>query len=178
MTRDQLQQFVARGMSVREIAEEAGLAQSTVRHHLRRHGLRTARAVAATLRREEDVCPTHGAATFALRPDGYRRCTRCRSEAVIRRRRKVKEILVAEAGGACRLCGYATYVGALQFHHRDPELKRFALSRAGISMSLAAARAEVAKCILVCANCHAEVEAGIATIPEAASVLGAGDDPE
>ena len=46
-------------------------------------------------------------------------------------------------------------------------------------MSIAAARAEVAKCILVCANCHAEVEAGIATIHGVvASDTVDGSDPE
>lgn len=177
VTRELLEECVARGLSARQIGEEIGLNVSTVRHHLRRHELRTTRAVAATLRREQGVCPTHGPATFVLRPDGYRRCVRCRSDAVIRRRREVKEILVAEAGGACRLCGYAAYVGALHFHHRDPATKRFALSRAGISMSIAAARAEAAKCVLVCANCHAEVEAGVATIHHVAA-HGPGDDSD
>jgi hypothetical protein len=31
-------------------------------------------------------------------------------------------------------------------------------------MALEAARAEAAKCVLLCANCHAEVEAGVATV--------------
>ena len=36
--------------------------------------------------------------------------------------------LVDDAGGACRLCGYDRCVAALQFHHLDPETKRFALA--------------------------------------------------
>jgi hypothetical protein len=37
---------------------------------------------------------------------GYYRCKRCRVEAVARRRRKVKEVLVLEEdGGRWRLCG-------------------------------------------------------------------------
>jgi hypothetical protein len=43
----------------------------------------------------------------------------------------------------------------------------FAISRKGFTWSLARMRAEVAKCVLLCSNCHAEVEAGIATLPEA-----------
>jgi predicted HNH restriction endonuclease len=34
----------------------------------------------------------------------------------------------------------------------------------GVTRSLAAARAEMAKCVLLCANCHAEVEAGISAL--------------
>jgi hypothetical protein len=33
----------------------------------------------------------------------------------------MKEMLVAELGGKCQKCGYDRYVGALQFHHLDPE---------------------------------------------------------
>jgi hypothetical protein len=63
------------------------------------------------------------------------------------------------------LCGYAKSVVALQFHHVDPSAKRFALSREGVTRSLARAREEAAKCVLLCANCHAEVEAGLAQLP-------------
>lgn len=75
-------------------------------------------------------------------------------------RRNTKRKLVAEAGGACRECGYGACAAALQFHHLDPQAKAFALSDKGVARSMAALRAEAAKCILLCANCHAEVEAG------------------
>jgi hypothetical protein len=77
----------------------------------------------------------------------------------------VKLILVEEAGGARLGCGYDTCVAALQFHHIDPATKEFALSAEGVTRSLARARAEAAKCVLLCANCHAEVEAGVRPIP-------------
>jgi hypothetical protein len=74
-------------------------------------------------------------------------------------------MLVAEAGGCCVLCGYSKCIAALHFHHRDPGTKRFALAGGGVSRSLEAAREEAAKCVLVCANCHAELEAGAVTLP-------------
>ena len=70
-----------------------------------------------------------------------------------------------EAGGRCELCGYDRCLAALQFHHVDPATKRFALSQEGVSRSLSTARAEAAKCVLLCANCHAEVESGFAQLP-------------
>ena len=69
--------------------------------------------------------------------------------------------LVDEAGGACSRCGYDRYLGALQFDHLDPSKKAFSLSMKGVARSLAKAREEAAKCVVLCANCHAEVEAGI-----------------
>jgi hypothetical protein len=70
-------------------------------------------------------------------------------------RRKVKETLVAEAGGKCIRCGYSKSMRALQFHHRDPTTKEFNL-RSSIK-ALDRLRAEAAKCDLLCSNCHAEV---------------------
>jgi hypothetical protein len=68
-------------------------------------------------------------------------------EHVSRRRRKVKRILVAEAGGRCALCGYDRCAAALHFHHVDPGSKQFHLSMQGVARSLAVARAEMAKCV-------------------------------
>lgn len=62
------------------------------------------------------------------------------------------------------LCGYDRYIGALHFHHRDPETKRFGIAEQGKTLSLQAMREEAAKCDLVCANCHAEIEGGSQTV--------------
>jgi len=72
---------------------------------------------------------------------------------------------VEEAGGACVLCGYSRTLAALHFHHLDPAAKSFALAARGVTLSLAAARAEAAKCVLLCATCHAEVELGVKRLP-------------
>lgn len=117
-------------------------------------------------------CPRHGHTRFHLRRDLSYRCGRCSSEAVSRRRRRVKEVLIKEAGGRCVICGYARYAGALEFHHRDPATKSFELSSQGVTRSLDKARAEAAKCVLLCANCHAEVEAAIVPVPDEAPPIG------
>jgi hypothetical protein len=38
------------------------------------------------------------------------------------------------------------------------------LSRRGVTRALVEAREEARKCVLLCANCHAEVEAGVTAI--------------
>ncbi len=119
-----------------------------------------------TLRR----CARHGvvkhfrAKNAKLKAGFYWRCTRCSGEAVLRRKQKVKRILVEEAGGRCRVCGYDAYVGNLVFHHVDPSQKSFQLS-SSVGRSLAAFREEAKKCVLVCANCHGEIEAGLIESP-------------
>jgi hypothetical protein len=56
-------------------------------------------------------------------------------------------------------------VKALQFHHLDPELKRLGLSGQGVTYSIETLRAEASKCVLLCANCHVEIEDGMASLP-------------
>ena len=75
-------------------------------------------------------------------------------------RRRAKQRLIAEAGGCCQICGYDRFPAALQFHHVDPSQKSFSISHRGVTIALDAARAEAGKCVLLCANCHAEVEGG------------------
>jgi len=38
-------------------------------------------------------------------------------------------------GGKCQLCGYKRYIGALDFHHKDPSTKKFSLSVKGLCYS-------------------------------------------
>jgi hypothetical protein len=99
-----------------------------------------------------------------VRADGFR-CSRCRSEHVTERRRRVKLQLIREAGGACIICGYDRCPGALQFHHVEPSEKAFHISGRGVTRALEAARLEAQKCVLLCASCHAEVERGFADLP-------------
>ena len=55
--------------------------------------------------------------------------------------------------------------GALHFHHLDPSKKEFGLSRKGHIRSFERLIAEAQKCVLLCANCHSEVERGEVELP-------------
>jgi hypothetical protein len=104
------------------------------------------------------------------------RCTKCSAEAVTRRHQKIKEILVEEHGGCCAVCGYKRTVVNLHFHHVDPSKKSFAVNMAR-GKSLAAFRAEAAKCVLVCANCHGEIEAALIPSPPPCAKFGEDWEP-
>jgi len=170
--RETLGVLVQEGLSTREISDRLGLSQSTVRHWLRRHGLKTVHARRENSHGERGVdadrkimeCGRHGLTEFWLEARGIYRCLRCRSEAVSRRRRRLKKLLVAAAGGRCGICGYDRHIGALQFHHREGQDKEFGVADRGFTRSLEAVSAEAAKCVLLCANCHSEVEAGIVSV--------------
>ncbi|HEX5308217.1 MAG TPA: helix-turn-helix domain-containing protein [Solirubrobacteraceae bacterium] len=168
--RQQLEQLVDTGASITEIATAVDRSKATVRHWLREYGLKTRRA---EQRHSPDSgepllqrhCPTHGLTLFRRRSGGGYRCLKCRTDAVSRRRRKVKRVLVEEAGGCCAICKYERSLAALEFHHLVPAEKSFSLSHRGVTRSMERARQEASKCVLLCANCHAEVEAGVTTVP-------------
>src|ERR1035437_6332446 len=79
------------------------------------------------------------------------------------RRLSMKERLISEFGGACEICGYSRCLDALVFHHRDPALKSFEVSKASMNRRWDAILAEAQKCALLCANCHAETHAILRT---------------
>ncbi len=86
--------------------------------------------------------------------------------AVSKRRKKLRDKAIAYGGGKCAICGYSRSTRALNFHHRDPKKKDFGLSAKGLTRSWEKIKAELDKCVLLCANCHAEVHDGITQLPE------------
>jgi transposase len=175
--RERLVSFVEAAMTIAEIAAAEGLSKTAVRHWLRRYDLKTKNKVGPRLGQHaidgkeagklEIIfdCIHHGSTAYTLEGRGYYRCKRCRSDGTSRHRRRLKQMLVAEAGGCCAICGYDGSLAALEFHHLDPADKRLGISANGLTLSLDAVRVEAAKCALLCSNCHAEVEAGLASLP-------------
>lgn len=175
ISQEELEPLIAEGLTIEGIARRLGVSDSTAKKWLKRYGLRTRgaqRRMTLTEMRDqgerevEVVCRKHGLTRHvSIISERRLRCSKCAAEAVARRRRKVKEMLVAEAGGACALCGYSRHSAALQFHHVDPSTKSFGLGVRGITRSMEKLRAEAAKCVLLCANCHAELEVGAIELP-------------
>jgi 5-methylcytosine-specific restriction endonuclease McrA len=178
LPKDVLEAMVDEAVPLSEMARRLDRNISSVRHWLIKYGLwplpsgkRRAEARCARelgLKRVEMDCRHHGRTEFVLEGRGSYRCMKCRREAVIRWRRNAKLRLVKEAGGQCQLCGYDEFPGALQFHHLEPSKKSFGLAMRGLTRSIEELRNEAAKCILLCANCHAKVEWGNARIPTSA----------
>jgi hypothetical protein len=166
-----LEILVEERLTIAEMARELELNHSTICYWLKEYGLEAngegwrRRRTAKGSKFATFECKRHGRTEFVLEGSGYYRCKKCRSSAVAKRRRVVKEKLLKEAGGACAICGFDKSARALQFHHLDPSLKEFHLAQRGHSRSLARCREEIRKCVLLCANCHAQVEDGSIELP-------------
>jgi 5-methylcytosine-specific restriction endonuclease McrA len=87
-------------------------------------------------------------------------------KAVSSRRRKLRNEAIKILGGRCKLCGYNKSPRALSFHHLDPKTKSFGISMKGLTRSWDKIQKELKKCILLCANCHAEVHDKISIFNE------------
>lgn len=74
-------------------------------------------------------------------------------------RREVRSKFVEIFGGECCRCGYREFAEVLEFHHIEPDGKEWAISKLlndyceGL-VSREILVAELAKCILLCSNCH------------------------
>jgi len=113
------------------------------------------------------ICKKHGVTEgYIERRKGRNdviRCKKCRVDKVVRSRQKRKRDLVEHFGGDCMRCGYnpiadsSKSLGAIEFHHRNPEEKEFALGTKGMARSWEKCLKEAKKCDMVCANCHREL---------------------
>lgn len=78
-------------------------------------------------------------------------------QAVTKRRKKLRIMAVNQLGGKRAICGYNKFQDALEFHHLNNQGKDFGLSEKGMTRSWIRIKAELKKCVLVCANCHREI---------------------
>lgn len=78
--------------------------------------------------------------------------TICSSCSVTKRRWKNKIEFVKLLGSKCSKCGWTGNPAGFQFHHIDPQYKKFEVN--GNGLLLKESREEIKKCKLLCACCH------------------------
>jgi hypothetical protein len=77
---------------------------------------------------------------------------RYRRTQYLKLKRMIDEIKLASGG--CSRCGFDEHPAALDFHHRDDEEKLFSIGAGPCQYSWAKILEEIAKCDVLCANCH------------------------
>jgi hypothetical protein len=108
----------------------------------------------------ELICSRHGISEHRLSVSKWK-CKKC--EYVYSRRylENLKLKAVEYAGSKCQECGYNKCLRALHFHHNEPNIKEFAIFefRPGYKKirNWEKLKLEIDKCILLCSNCHMEI---------------------
>ncbi len=180
--KERIQIEATNGLTQAQIAKQLGCSKATVNYHFKKLGIESgANKTANDKQQQHDIQRAYAelkstyrvAKLFAVSRSTVSRYINIepveklteeqllvkRSQSVVEWRKRTKVKLVEYKGGKCSECGYDKSVNALQFHHLDPEQKDFSIS--GKSWSFEKLKAEVNKCALLCANCHAEVHEGI-----------------
>lgn len=104
----------------------------------------------------ECTCSVCGRVYYMNRRRGHS-ATRCNSCIRNSHWREHRSRMIAYLGGRCSRCGYDRCEAALQFHHRDPETKAAFPLNSSHNRRWEIVRGELDKCVLLCANCHAEL---------------------
>jgi hypothetical protein len=95
------------------------------------------------------------------------RMSKSSSSKVISWRRRTKTRMVESMGGSCQICGYNKCQGALEFHHINPFEKTISFGKVRANaVKWDIICDELKKCILLCSNCHKEVESGLIGLPQ------------
>jgi hypothetical protein len=106
--------------------------------------------------RSKEYCEKHGHTEFTYSSKYKIKCIKCQSVRKSLRKNRNRQELLKLHGSKCSVCSYDKCSSALQFHHIDPSEKEFEISESAYSLENLIAEAK--KCVLLCANCHAEVE--------------------
>lgn len=167
MLKNELENFINKGFSIRKISKQTNNSYSTIRYWILKYKLSTKRTL-SNKNEKEKYCPR--CKETKNRSEFYQRrgkigsstyCKSCTSEQTLERMRLLKQKCVEYKGGKCIKCGYDKYYGSLHFHHLDPIKKDFCISGVRSYTFNDKIKKELDKCVLVCSNCHGEIHGNI-----------------
>jgi 5-methylcytosine-specific restriction endonuclease McrA len=174
MNKSQLRNlYISRRLTQSQIAEKLGCSESKVKYYLNKYDL-VKREVSASTDETPKTCSScniekPGTEFYMKSWKGKKAlgslCKICATKKTITRKRSNKAAYVKMKGGCCQACGFDKYDGALEFHHVDPATKEDRIGRMAKGPSSPELLAELAKCVLVCSNCHKMIHAGIIECP-------------
>ncbi len=98
-----------------------------------------------------NICKICGNKFKDYQDRGRARCGSCNTKI---RRYRAKAAAIKYLGETCKNCGWRGNQAAFQFHHTDPIKKDFIIGNVA-NTTWEFIKNESAKCMLLCANCHA-----------------------
>lgn len=149
MDREYLKQQRDNGLTIREIAEIAGIKRGSVEYYIDKYDLRT------KIKNTPHLCKCGEIDPSKFKPRDRSMCKRCADKLKSQRRVDKKLKAIEYKGGMCLHCDYDTFYGALEFHHVDPSEKDYEWKELAKQPWEEIVK-ELDKCILLCSNCHRE----------------------
>lgn len=163
LTKEFLQSLVDKGLTLKDIVNQTGYSNTSIHRYLTKYGIKTPRLYTNN---KTFYCKRCGETEASKFYNGrYSICKKCSHKLSLRCYKNRKYKVLKLKGSKCSICGYDKYIGALEFHHLDPNTKEIGLSQTVYGVSEETRNKELDKCILVCANCHREIHANKTKIP-------------
>ena len=160
MDKQVLEDFIAKGYTITQIGKELKLHRGTVTRWLRKLGMSPiSRKLFGNCKHcgKELTGSQRFYCSAACKIAEWNNQKEGGTKRHTLKGRERKQLLIDLKGGKCEKCGYDRCLGALSFHHLDPEEKRLSLDVRTIrGTAIEKLIEEVKKCRLLCANCHAE----------------------
>lgn len=167
MDRQILEDAISKGLTQRQIGEELNCSQSTVKHWLKKYGLKTLTTQEyrnLELKFNEKCCKT--CLKVKDKKDFYynsgardyleSRCKACSNKTRVDRGKKNKLKIIEAKGGKCEHCGLTleqSHYSVFDLHHKDPSDKDPKFNSFKF-WPWERIKAEIDKCLLLCSNCH------------------------
>jgi hypothetical protein len=80
-------------------------------------------------------------------------------------RQRIKQEFVNSFGNKCCVCKKSYPIVVYDFHHIDPNDKKFSISKGWVQNN-GQLLEEIMKCVMVCSNCHRQINAGTKHVPK------------
>lgn len=162
MDKAHLTDLIEKGLTLRDIAKCEKQSLGGVRYWLKKHGLRTRRGPHGVVPKDMVLprqCPCGEADPQQFYGNKRRTCATCHNRYTLLNGQDKRRKALEHLGGRCKACGFDRWLSALAIHHLDPSekdpdfggLRSWAWDRIEV---------ELAKCILLCHNCHAAFHSG------------------
>ena len=87
----------------------------------------------------------------------YRYCKQCSKQYDKNKIAKFKQLCLEYLGSKCNSCGYDKCQASLDFHHENPNIKKFNINQKKQMKLTDVIKKELDKCIILCSNCHREL---------------------
>ena len=188
MDKPTLETYVSQGLSLGQISKITNKSRTSIRHWLKKFDLKTKNKSFKEQPRTKSIilindiqfkkCPKcEGVKNLqnefytSKNGDVHGWCKPCNNKITYEKQLARKVECVKYKGGKCIVCNYDKYIGALDFHHINPEEKEFNIAQLR-SYSLEFLTKELNKCVLLCKNCHAEVHHGLVDLKEQIKIGG------
>lgn len=154
MIKNQLEEFIRKGLSQRRIAEATNKSVGSVQYWLNKYRLVTRGDY--NLKPHKCPCGETNPKNFYGHKRGY--CKVCHTTSVVRIGKERRLKAVKHKGGECEKCGYNKCIEAMDFHRLDKNTKDPKFNSIRV-WKWSRVLSEISKCVLLCSNCHRELHA-------------------